>query len=146
MMMTPVILTFIFFLMIRRPPRSTRTDTLFPYTTLFRSRPVRGIRHASAGWHPCLRRCKLPSMKRGYVYIMTNAPSGTLYTGVTAYIAARVNQHRSVAGSDFCKRHGLPRLVLVATYATIDEAIAREKAIKAVKRRWNLNLIGRRHP
>src|SRR3546814_3692300 len=27
----------VFFLMIRRPPRSTRTDTLFPYTTLFRS-------------------------------------------------------------------------------------------------------------
>src|SRR3546814_1597487 len=27
--------------MIRRPPRSTRTDTLFPYTTLFRSRPFR---------------------------------------------------------------------------------------------------------
>src|SRR3546814_7022805 len=32
-----------FFLMIRRPPRSTRTDTLFPYTTLFRS-----IHHLSA--------------------------------------------------------------------------------------------------
>src|SRR3546814_20736991 len=30
------------FLMIRRPPRSTRTDTLFPYTTLFRSRQMRG--------------------------------------------------------------------------------------------------------
>src|SRR3546814_5480633 len=29
------------FLMIRRPPRSTRTDTLFPYTTLFRSRKSR---------------------------------------------------------------------------------------------------------
>src|SRR3546814_12560744 len=29
--------TIVFFLMIRRPPRSTRTDTLFPYTTLFRS-------------------------------------------------------------------------------------------------------------
>src|SRR3546814_12207731 len=29
-----------FFLMIRRPPRSTRTDTLFPYTTLFRSVPT----------------------------------------------------------------------------------------------------------
>src|SRR3546814_9683153 len=39
---------FFFFLMIRRPPRSTRTDTLFPYTTLFRSRwslPDRRIRH-----------------------------------------------------------------------------------------------------
>src|SRR3546814_6445477 len=31
----------VFFLMIRRPPRSTRTDTLFPYTTLFRSRGER---------------------------------------------------------------------------------------------------------
>src|SRR3546814_2350505 len=33
------------FLMIRRPPRSTRTDTLFPYTTLFRSGSRRGGRH-----------------------------------------------------------------------------------------------------
>src|SRR3546814_11946811 len=31
-----------FFLMIRRPPRSTRTDTLFPYTTLFRSQGASG--------------------------------------------------------------------------------------------------------
>src|SRR3546814_11482191 len=29
----------VLFLMIRLPPRSTRTDTLFPYTTLFRSAP-----------------------------------------------------------------------------------------------------------
>src|SRR3546814_20183320 len=32
-----VVLSLFFFLMIRRPPRSTRTYTLFPYTTLFRS-------------------------------------------------------------------------------------------------------------
>src|SRR3546814_4635454 len=32
-----VLVLFFFFLMIRRPPRSNRTDTLFPYTTLFRS-------------------------------------------------------------------------------------------------------------
>src|SRR3546814_15116068 len=32
-----VLIVLFFFLMIRRPPRSTRTDTLFPYTTLFRS-------------------------------------------------------------------------------------------------------------
>src|SRR3546814_9072994 len=32
---------YLFFLMIRRPPRSTRTDTLFPYTTLFRSLALR---------------------------------------------------------------------------------------------------------
>src|SRR3546814_2569562 len=35
---TATIYSFCFFLMIRRPPRSTRTDTLFPSTTLFRSR------------------------------------------------------------------------------------------------------------
>src|SRR3546814_13972355 len=34
----------LFFLMMRRPPRSTRTDTLFPYTTLFRSYPSRDAR------------------------------------------------------------------------------------------------------
>src|SRR3546814_4727147 len=42
--------------MIRRPPRSTRTDTLFPYTTLFRSldgRPLRR-RHSLQGWRTAL--------------------------------------------------------------------------------------------
>src|SRR3546814_18904835 len=39
-----------FFLMIRRPPRSTRTDTLFPYTTLFRSGDPPARR--SDGWSP----------------------------------------------------------------------------------------------
>src|SRR3546814_17104321 len=34
--------------MIRRPPRSTRTDTLFPYTTLFRSRRMKGTQLALA--------------------------------------------------------------------------------------------------
>src|SRR3546814_11424541 len=33
----PDVVVCFFFLMLRRPPRSTRTDTLFPYTTLFRS-------------------------------------------------------------------------------------------------------------
>src|SRR3546814_10275587 len=41
--------------MIRRPPRSTRTDTLFPYTTLFRSQsgpPSLSLGHASLGVPP----------------------------------------------------------------------------------------------
>src|SRR3546814_6269888 len=42
-----IVYTF-FFLMIRRPPRSTRTDTLFPYTTLFRSTAV-AVRRGAAG-------------------------------------------------------------------------------------------------
>src|SRR3546814_10653738 len=51
---------YYFFLMIRRPPRSTRTDTLFPYTTLFRSASVRSAirdnainaQKARAWWRP----------------------------------------------------------------------------------------------
>src|SRR3546814_8565892 len=41
--------------MIRRPPRSTRTDTLFPYTTLFRSRSslMNAVRPASRPGNPC---------------------------------------------------------------------------------------------
>src|SRR3546814_11048189 len=45
---------FFFFLMIRRPPRSTRTDTLFPYTTLFRSRPCDTAREDDEGVAPRL--------------------------------------------------------------------------------------------
>src|SRR3546814_15381473 len=43
---------FVFFLMLRRPPRSTRTDTLFPYTTLFRSARRRRGHHDRAAAAP----------------------------------------------------------------------------------------------
>src|SRR3546814_1672560 len=49
--------SFFFFLMIRRPPRSTRTDTLFPYTTLFRSMGPGSGRH---GEHPTPARVRPP--------------------------------------------------------------------------------------
>src|SRR3546814_6483074 len=39
----------VIFLMIRRPPRSTRTDTLFPYTTLFRSGDIRALAGTAGG-------------------------------------------------------------------------------------------------
>src|SRR3546814_16977739 len=52
--------------MIRRPPRSTRTDTLFPYTTLFRSRQGRPARrhHALAGPGPAARDGEAPAGRR----------------------------------------------------------------------------------
>src|SRR3546814_5930847 len=43
--LSPFLMCFCFFLMIRRPPRSTRTDTLFPSTTLFRSLPAEHQQH-----------------------------------------------------------------------------------------------------
>src|SRR3546814_16393387 len=56
-----------FFLMIRRPPRSTRTDTLFPYTTLFRSpAPVDGQADPLLGFRPGGRhpRCRAARPRR----------------------------------------------------------------------------------
>src|SRR3546814_1742301 len=50
---------FFFFLMIRRPPRSTRTDTLFPYTTLFRSSAAgrsKATIPVSEAFQPCMSR------------------------------------------------------------------------------------------
>src|SRR3546814_9705715 len=49
----PMYAFFLLFLWIRRPPRSTRTDTLFPYTTLFRS--FGHERPAHDRWLPSLR-------------------------------------------------------------------------------------------
>ena len=85
-------------------------------------------------------------MKGGWVYIMTNGPYGTLYIGVTADLARRAWQHRNGEGSAFCKRYGLTRLVHCEEFPTIDEAIARENALKAWKRQWKIRLIEQSNP
>ncbi|HEY0026635.1 MAG TPA: GIY-YIG nuclease family protein [Allosphingosinicella sp.] len=85
-------------------------------------------------------------MKGGWVYIMTNAPYGTLYIGVTANLPARIVRHRTGKGSLFCREKGLTRLVHCEHFERIDEAIAREKAMKAWKRRWKTSLIEKTNP
>src|SRR3546814_8614619 len=54
----------VFFLRIRRPPRSTRTDTLFPYTTLFRSMPCAPATAAAAAPRSILARRISPMFRR----------------------------------------------------------------------------------
>ncbi len=81
-----------------------------------------------------------------WVYIMTNGPHGTLYIGVTADLPARIYQHLQGTGSEFCRKHGLVRLVYVEPYDHIVDAIAREKAMKRWKRAWKLRLICRDNP
>ena len=85
-------------------------------------------------------------MRGGWLYIMTNKPQGVLYTGVTAHLAARVQQHRTGRGSAFCRRYGLDRLVFAQRADSIEEAIAREKQVKAWKRAWKIELIERDNP
>lgn len=82
----------------------------------------------------------------GWVYIMTNKPQGVLYTGVTAELAARITQHREGRGSAFCRKYGLDQLVYAEAHSEIETAIAREKAIKAWKRAWKIELIESANP
>ena len=84
--------------------------------------------------------------KGGWTYILTNKPGGVLYVGVTANLPARIMQHRQGTGSAFCRKYGLKTLVLAEPHATIEEAIAREKALKAWKRDWKIRLIEGANP
>ena len=82
----------------------------------------------------------------GWVYILSNKRCGVLYIGVTADLALRIMQHRSGRGSVFCRRYGLDRLVHAESFEEIEDAIAREKAMKAWKRQWKIELIERNNP
>lgn len=77
---------------------------------------------------------------------MTNKPLGVLYVGITSSLAARVDQHRRGVGSDFCRKYNLHRLVLAEEHDRIEDAIAREKALKAWKRDWKIRLIEESNP
>lgn len=85
-------------------------------------------------------------MRGGFTYILTNRAHGVLYIGVTADIDKRIWEHRNGLGSKFCRQYGLDRPVLVEEHATIEEAIAREKALKNWKRAWKIALIEKANP
>ena len=82
----------------------------------------------------------------GWVYVMADRYRGTIYVGVTSDLAARVLAHREGRGSDFCARYGLTRLVHVEEAPTIEEAIAREKAVKKWRRAWKIEWIEAGNP
>jgi putative endonuclease len=82
----------------------------------------------------------------GWIYIMADRYRGTMYVGVTADLPARIHQHRTGEGSDFCKRYGLHQLVWAEHMPLITDAIAQEKRIKRWRREWKFALIERGNP
>jgi putative endonuclease len=80
-------------------------------------------------------------MRGGWVYLLANRYRGTIYTGVTSNLAQRTWQHRGGEGSGFTAKYGVCRLVHAEEFPTIEEAIAREKAIKKWRREWKIELI-----
>ena len=77
---------------------------------------------------------------------MSNRKDGVLYIGVTSDLSRRIVQHREGKGSAFCRRYGLKRLVYAEEHDSIEDAIAREKAMKAWKRAWKIELIEGENP
>ena len=80
------------------------------------------------------------------VYIMASDRNGTLYTGVTSNLPQRIYQHREGLGEGFTRRYQCKLLVFYETYDRMDEAIAREKQIKAGSRAKKLALIEAMNP
>jgi putative endonuclease len=85
-------------------------------------------------------------MPAGYVYIMASKRNGTLYTGVTWDLLARVHAHREGRGSAFCKKYNVTRLVWFEEFPLYADAIRRETSIKRWKRTWKLALIEKTNP
>jgi putative endonuclease len=77
---------------------------------------------------------------------MADRYRGTLYIGVTTDIATRAFQHREGSGSKFSARYGLTRLVYADQTPRVEDAIAREKALKKWNRAWKIDLIEQANP
>src|SRR3546814_12967028 len=79
-----------FFLMILRPPRSTRTDTLFPYTTLFRSRRAGYLRG-----RPRRLQSRSGTLRRLHADVQHVRPAGGLLTAALDGRRPRSEEHTS---------------------------------------------------
>jgi putative endonuclease len=82
----------------------------------------------------------------GFVYILASKPYGTLYTGVTSNLSARLYAHRLGKASEFTKKYAVTRLVWYEEHPTIGQAIQRETNIKRWKRDWKIELIEKTNP
>lgn len=80
------------------------------------------------------------------VYLLTSQRNGTLYIGVTSNLIQRIWQHREGLAEGFTKKYGVKTLVWYEQHATMESAIAREKALKKWNRAWKLRLIEETNP
>jgi putative endonuclease len=65
-----------------------------------------------------------------HVYLLASGRHGTLYVGVTKDLSRRIWEHRTGVIPSFTSRYGVTRLVWYEAYERVEEAIAREKALK----------------
>ncbi len=79
--------------------------------------------------------------KQYYVYIMTNKRNSVLYTGVTNDLRRRVYEHREKLVDGFTEKYNVTKLVYYEIFQDPENAIMREKQIKAGSRQKKIDLI-----
>ena len=85
--------------------------------------------------------------KGGSVYILTNLHNTTLYTGVTSDLYGRVLEHKEKKyPKSFTARYNIHKLVYFQHFESIEEAIDREKQVKAASRKYKEGLINSINP
>jgi putative endonuclease len=81
-----------------------------------------------------------------YVYILTNKSNRVLYVGVTSDLQGRVYDHKHKTFKGFSARYDCNKLVYYEVYQWIQDAIDREKQLKAGSRQKKIDLIIAENP
>ncbi len=78
-----------------------------------------------------------------YVYILASRRNGTLYTGMTDNLVARIWQHKEGIIPGFTRDYGVKTLVWFEAHESRISALTRERQIKKWNRAWKINMIER---
>ena len=85
-------------------------------------------------------------MKNPCVYFLTNKNNTVIYIGVTSDLTKRIYQHKSKTYKGFTSKYNCDILVYFEEFQIMDEAIAREKQLKAGNRKRKEELIHQENP
>lgn len=84
---------------------------------------------------------KEDNVKQPAVYILANKKHGTIYIGVTSNLIKRIWQHKNHVVSGFTESYSVNMLVYFEQYDDMENALKREKQLKAWNRAWKIKLI-----
>jgi len=83
----------------------------------------------------------------GFTYITTNKNKTVIYVGVTSDLKNRIHQHKTKHfATSFTAKYNVDKLVYFEFFSNIEEAIAREKQLKAGSRKKKIDLINAFNP
>ena len=86
-------------------------------------------------------------VKKTYcTYILANRKNGTIYVGVSGNLFRRMLAHKNGTNEGFSKNYGLKKLVYFEPFEVVENAIKREKQLKAGKRSKKIQLIEQENP